>query len=63
MQNLSSENEFYYITINNHFCVNGFALSLAWKQRLQKLSIVALEDTFVFCLFRQTLHHSDSEVL
>ena len=62
MQTLLVKISFIYMTIRKHFLYR-FALSLAWKQRLRKLSIVALEDTFVFCLSRQTLHHSDSEVL
>ena len=34
MQNLSCENEFIFMTIKSHFYINGFALSLAFKERL-----------------------------
>ena len=34
MQNLSCENEFYLHENETHFRINGFALSLALKQRL-----------------------------
>ena len=33
MQNLSRENEFIRVTIENHFHNSGFALSLTMKQR------------------------------
>ena len=33
MQNFSGENEFFCMRINNHFHINGFALSLVLKQR------------------------------
>ena len=47
---------FVYTTIKNPFYINGFARSLAQKQRLRKLSIVALEDKFVFCLSLDRLY-------
>ena len=34
MQNLSCDNEFYLHENETHFRINGFALSLALKQRL-----------------------------
>ena len=34
MQNLSCENEFIFMTIKSHFYTNGFAISLALKERL-----------------------------
>ena len=35
MQNLSCENEFIFMTIKSHFYINGFALGLAFKERLR----------------------------
>ena len=35
--NLCCENEFYLTEHKNHFQINGFALSLALKQRLRQL--------------------------
>ena len=34
MQELSCDNEFICMRIKNHFHINGFALSLALKQKL-----------------------------
>ena len=34
MQSLSCENEFYLHENKSHFHINGFAFSIAWKQKL-----------------------------